>query len=118
MSTSNTTFLAGRYLFWLARIWGILSAAFLLFMIGGHIFGNEPQIISKNDFITMIFFPSGVLIGLLLALRYPAAGGLITVISTAIFFILRPDAATGIWFWLIAAPAILFLLHFLIFRRN
>ena len=117
MEPNNNLYLTGRYIFWIARIWTALAAAFLLFMIAGHIFGSEPQIIRNNEWIAMIFFPAGVLTGLLISLIRAIPGALITLISMLVFFALSPAALGVIWFWLLVAPAAIYLIHQLIFGR-
>ncbi len=109
MKNKKTT---AMILLWIARIWGGLSIAFLIFMIGGHIFGSEPQHLNGwRDLTAIIFFPTGVLAGLIVALKSPKTGGLIATLSFLVFFILRPDTLSGIWFYLILVPAILYLVY-------
>ncbi|MDX2247970.1 MAG: hypothetical protein SF052_14390 [Bacteroidia bacterium] len=104
---------------WSARVWGILSIAFLLFMIGGHIFGDEPQNFNNNrEIVSLIFFPGGILAGLILALKWEKVGGLIAGLSMVVFFIMAPNALGTVWFWVIVAPALLFLVHGFYFSRQ
>ncbi|MEZ4829062.1 MAG: hypothetical protein R3C61_22665 [Bacteroidia bacterium] len=104
---------------WSARVWGILSIAFLLFMIGGHIFGDEPQNFNNSrEMISLIFFPGGVLAGLIVAMRSEKTGGLIAALSMAVFFVMAPNALGTMWFWVIVAPAVLFLAYGFYFSRQ
>ncbi|MEZ4773311.1 MAG: hypothetical protein R3D00_09015 [Bacteroidia bacterium] len=104
---------------WTARVWGILSLAFLLFMIGGHIFGDEPQNFNNNrEIVSLIFFPGGVLAGLLIGFRSEKWGGIIAAVSMAVFFVMAPNALSTAWFWLIAAPAVWFLAYWFFFGRK
>ncbi len=100
---------------WTGRIWAVLSIGFLLVMIFGHLFGDEPQNLNGiSDIAALAFFPGGVLLGLVVGLFRPKPGGLISIASLIVFFVLRPDAMTGIWFWILAMPGVLFALHTLI----
>lgn len=104
---------------WSARAWGILSIAFLLFMIGGHIFGDEPQNFNNNrEILSLIFFPGGVLAGLIVAMKWEKIGGLIAALSMAVFFIMAPYALGTVWFWMIVTPALLFLVYGFYFGRR
>lgn len=99
-----------RLLQWVARIWACMSIVFLLFMIFGHIFGPEAQNFNGvQEIIMVVFFPAGVLIGLLLTFKSVKMGSIIALGSMVVFFILRPETITNAWFWLIVAPALLFL---------
>ena len=45
---------------WIARVWGSLILAFVLFFILGYMFGAERlglENLSNRDIITFIFFP-------------------------------------------------------------
>ncbi len=108
--TSKTTL--ARFVLWAARILGTLTILFLLFMILGHIFGSEPQRLNGlSDVIALTFFPTGLLVGLIVALKYEKTGGAIAFISMCIFFAYRPNALTSNLFLLIFAPAVLFFVY-------
>ena len=55
---------------WIARIWGSISLAFMLFFIGAHLIGTitgegEPigKFKSVSDMISFVFFPVSLIIG-------------------------------------------------------
>jgi len=65
---------------WTERIWGLMSIAFMLFMAAGHIFGSEQQNINSftfTDMLTLTFYPTGVLLGLIIAWKLEGLGGII-----------------------------------------
>lgn len=97
---------------WAARILGSMSILFLLFMILGHIFGNEPQHFNGlSDILVLAFFPGGLLIGLIVALKSEKIGATIALISMCVFFLLRPDTITSYWILGLFAPAVLFFVY-------
>ena len=61
-----------------ARIWGGLSAAFMLFFILGHLFGDESSgTPNVAETIGLAFFPLGLMIGLIVAYWKEFTGGII-----------------------------------------
>ena len=49
---------------WIARIWGILSIAFILVMFIGNIFlETDPYQFQSEELLAFAFFPVGVLAG-------------------------------------------------------
>jgi len=98
---------------WTARIWTAASLLFLsAFIFGGaERSGNWPTI---TQWIGLAFFPTGVVIGMLTALRKEVLGGVIAVVSLigiyAWCFAVSGRLAGGPWFALIAAPGLLFLI--------
>jgi len=97
---------------WAARILGTLTILFLSFMIIGHLFGSEPQHLNGlPDVIALTFFPTGLLVGLIVALKYEKIGGAIAFFSMCIFFAYRPNALGSSLFWLLFAPAVLFFVY-------
>ena len=80
---------------WVARIWGGLISAFVLFMLTAHVYSvwvlNEPSgtgLKETRDLLTFLCFPVGTLLGLLLAYRYAALGGAITCLSLLLMFVI------------------------------
>lgn len=97
---------------WAARILGTLTILFLSFMILGHIFGSEPQHLNGlSDVIALTFFPTGLLAGLIVALKHEKTGGTIAFVSMCIFFAYRPNALTSSLFLLLFVPAVLFFVY-------
>lgn len=94
---------------WAARILGVAGILFLSFMILGHVFGDEPQNLNgMSDIAALTFFPGGLLLGLIVALRSEKTGGAIAVGSMCVFFLLRPDTLANAWILGLFAPALLF----------
>jgi len=104
---------------WAARILGTLTILFLSFMIIGHLFGSEPQHLNGlSDVIALTFFPTGLLLGLIVALKHEKTGGSIAFASMCIFFALRPETLTNYLFLLLFAPAVLYFLYGWWLRRQ
>jgi len=106
-------------LIWTARIWGAISLAFLLFMVGAHLV--EALFVSKKpigegfnstaEMISFLFFPIGIMIGLGIALKWHRIGGLITLISIICFHIYRPDLILDPMIDGLAMPGLLFFIY-------
>jgi hypothetical protein len=97
---------------WTARIWTAASLLFLsAFIFGGaERTGNWPTI---TQWVGLAFFPTGTVLGLLMALRKEVLGGGIAVASLIGIYTWRFVVAghlAGPWFALIAAPGLLFLI--------
>lgn len=105
---------------WFARTASITSIALLALIFFGEAF--HPSEISPQEWAGLIFFPIGVVAGMIIAWRKEALGGFLTVASLAAFYlvygyILRNHI--GGWFFLaFAAPGFLFLFHWLLCRAT
>src|SRR5512140_16976 len=75
---------------WTARFWSVATVAFVVAFIAGE--GIYPSAV--HEWIGLVFFPFGVCVGMLVAWRFEAAGGMITVASLVLFYILSA-IATG-----------------------
>lgn len=103
------------YTRWLARTWGLLSIGFtLLIFIGETFSATTPSAPTGVEWLMLLFFPVGVLVGLVLSWRWELLGGLLTAVSIAAFylteFLATGNWAGGPWFLLVAFPGFLFLL--------
>lgn len=98
---------------WAARIWSLLSIAFLLLILFGEGLGNLAAI-TATEWLLLLFFPFGVLLGLILAWRWEMLGGGITMASLFLFytaeFAISGSLADGPWFLLVAFPGLLFMI--------
>ena len=100
---------------WIARAASVASITLLLMIFLGE--GFHPSQISFQEWAGLIFFPVGVVVGMIIAWRKEALGGFVTVASLVSFYlvygyILRNHI--GGWFFLaFAAPGFLFLFHWL-----
>ena len=93
---------------WVARVWSIASIAFVLLFV----FGEGLQGMGKGDLIGFVFWPIGVLLGLIIAWRHEGLGGSLAIGSLTAFYawnwLERSSFPGGPYFLLVAAPAILF----------
>lgn len=72
-----------------ARLCAVLGVAVLAaFFIGEGLFGDDPwpPEFTTSEGLLFTFFPIGVGIGLIAGLRWPRAGGAITVLSLVAFY--------------------------------
>ena len=109
----------------IARVWGSISLAFLLFMVGAHLIGalsgsgeggNGFQ--STNDVLSFIFFPVSIMVGLALALKWEGLGGIITFAGIICFHVLRPDLIFNPMIDGLAFPGLLFILYWVLARKS
>lgn len=97
---------------WAARILSLFSLSLLtLFMVGEHFnfFALEPR-----ERLLAVFFPLGVIAGLLLAWRWEAVGGVLSLLCLASFYVVHWFGSgrfpTGWAFAALTVPGLLFLL--------
>jgi hypothetical protein len=104
-----------------AKVWSILSIAFILLIFIGEGLSENGQMPTAAEWVGLTFFPIGVAIGLILAWWREEIGGAVTVLSFIAFyiwnFVLSGDLADGLFFLLVAAPGFLFLASWY-FSRN
>ena len=116
-SSAVTVFL----LRWSARLLSIASTALLLLFLFGEPF--EPSKIAGREWLALIFFPFGIVVGFAVAWWNEGLGGTITVASLLIFylifvFLFRDNLARGGWFLVFALPGFLFLASYAISRAR
>ena len=107
---------------WVARVWSIASVGFVLLMFIGS--GLEEGFtlaqFAPRDLIALLFFPSGVYLGMIVAWRWEGLGGGITVGSLLAFYatlqVMGGRFPRGPYFALVAAPGVLFLVCWLLSR--
>jgi hypothetical protein len=107
---SNSLFL----LRWSARLLSAFTIGFILLFM----FGEEANwsAVTMRDMVGLIFFPIGLMLGLVLAWRRELAGGLVAVGSMALFFlvyglVINRAVFMGWWFLILSVPAVLFLAY-------
>ena len=97
---------------WIARIWSLASVGLLLFFLSGEDF--HPAQRTAPEWSSLLFFPTGVTFGLVVAWRWEALGGAITLVSLAAFYaaegLLGHGMPLGSPFVAPIIPALLFLL--------
>ncbi|RLD23464.1 MAG: hypothetical protein DRI70_09365 [Bacteroidetes bacterium] len=107
---------------WIARIWGTLILAFVLFFVVAFIVGGDESgdgLFNVNEVITFIFFPVSTVIGLSIALKWEGLGGLITALGMIGLVIIRFDLLSNAYFMVgIAPPAILYMVYWYLIRRQ
>jgi len=98
---------------WLARILGAVVIVFLIYMSAGEIFSSESRtiLLESSDIIAFIFFPLSTIIGLLIAFKWKALGGLITVGGMIALHIIRPDLASSLLISALAIPGLLYIIY-------
>lgn len=103
-----------KVVLWLARALSVFSTLLLsLFLFG------EPFPLAKVttvQWLGMLFFPLGVVVGFAVAWWKEGVGGLITTTSLFAFyvvfvFVMNENLKQGLWFFVFASPAFLFLLY-------
>jgi len=122
MKSANNNRLLLPIIKWLARIWGGLAAAFLIFMYIAHVLSSWSFLPSGSDALPFIFFPIGVAVGLVIAMKWAGLGGSITFVSMIAWHLImytahgEPDIEPMIDG--LAAPSLLFLVAWLLSRRH
>lgn len=101
---------------WLARGLGVASVlTLLLFFIGE---GFNPAALRLNEWVLMIFFPLGVIAGMVIAWWREGLGGGITIASLVAFYVAHLLLSGGLprgWaFAAFASPGVLFLAYRLV----
>jgi hypothetical protein len=114
-----------HFLRWSARVTGLLSiGVLLLFLTGedGLIGGNGWAKVRPVEWLGLLFFPFGVLLGLALAWWREALGATVAVVSVAAFYLsqglLAGRLPGGPWFLIFTAPAVLFFASWFAHRRR
>jgi hypothetical protein len=105
-----------------ARVWSLLSIAFLLVMFIGEALSSPWVWPTWSEWVGLALFPVGVTIGLVLAWWREGLGGAIAVGSLAVFYlwdlIRSRTFPGGPFFLLIAAPGFLFLICWFLSRSS
>lgn len=96
---------------WTARILSLFCISLiLLFAFGESGSGNPPGF---REIIGLLLFPTGVVLGLIIAFKKTTLGGLISVFSLLLFYlwhyITTYSFPTGAAFIAFTAPAVIFL---------
>lgn len=109
MSNNDSTTNLKTILRWLARIGTIISAVIL----AAFIFGGDEQLPKLREWLGLVFFPGGVLLGMALGWKSELIGGVVTVLSLLAFYAMQllqaGNLPEGPWFFVFASPGFLFL---------
>lgn len=91
---------------WVARAWSIASVGLPCAFLFGE---GLPPLTPKA-----VLFPFGVMLGLILAWWFERLGGIVAALSVLLFYALEYSGhgrlPKGPWFFLIAAPSLIFIL--------
>ena len=110
---------------WSARATGLLSIGVLLLFLTGqdglaHASGWAK--VRPTEWLGLVFFPLGVMLGLALAWWREALGAVAAAVSLAAFYLcyglLAGRLPGGPWFLIFAAPAVLFLASWFAHRQR
>lgn len=116
------TKITAKIILWIARIWGTLILAFLLFFVLAHIFGDEDKLggfLNTKEVVIFFFFPVCTILGLSLALKWEGLGGLISTVGIIGLFVLRSDLLSSLIFiGIIAPPGLLYLIYWYISKHR
>ncbi len=106
---------------WTARVWSILSIVFVLVFAIGEGMGGGPRP-SHQEWVGLALFPIGVGLGLVVAWFRDEMGGILALGSLIAFYVwnlLRSGHwPRGPFFFLVAAPGLLFLLAGFLSHRH
>ena len=106
---------------WLARSMSLVSIALLALFITGND-GLTHGTVTGREWVGLLFFPFGVVVGMAIAWKHEAWGSLLSIGSLAGFYVVYGLILSGAlprgWaFAAFTAPAFLFLLSWLIGKR-
>jgi hypothetical protein len=104
---------------WSARLLSVASTAILLMFVFGEPLG--PSRVTGRQWLAFIFFPTGIIVGFVVAWWKEGLGGGISIASLFIFYLifvllLGGSLARGVWFLVFAIPGFLFLAAYAISR--
>jgi hypothetical protein len=109
-----------RALIGFARIWSLASIAFVLIFVLGELRNGHGPTPTGAEWIGLAFWPSGVIVGLIVGWFRKGLGGAIAIGSLVAFYVWnlleRGTFPRGPYFILVAGPGVLFLLAWLYSR--
>jgi len=101
---------------WLIRVLAIASVFFLLLFIISDL--SYVSRSSLSEILQFVFFPIGVIAGLLLGIKFELTGSIISIFSLFAFYLLHylieKTFPNGIAFMIFTSPALFYLLSWLI----
>jgi hypothetical protein len=105
---------------WTCRALAAISVGLILAFLVGE--GFRPSQVDAGDWLGLLFFPAGICCGMVLAWWREGLGGIITVGSLLMFYVVH-YATSGTfpkgWAWLaFSAPGVLFLLSWRLSRNK
>lgn len=117
MSTSRSHFgLPLAVIELLARVGSIASITLLILLFAGE--GFHPSEVAPKEWVGLLFFPIGVMVGMIVAWWKEGLGAAVTVASLLAFYLVYGyflrNHLGGWAFITFASPGFLFLLHWLL----
>lgn len=105
---------------WVARVWGSLILAFILFLFVAQLMGKQgdEDIVRSRDMISFTFFHTGISLGLALSFKWDGLGGLITLLSLGSMILVRSDLLEFSMIMLAAGPAALYIMYWFLSRKR
>ena len=104
----------------LARVGSVASITLLLLLFQAE--ALHPSEIAPREWIALLFFPIGVIAGMIIAWWKEGLGATVTLGSLLGFYLvygyLFRYHIGGYWFLVFASPGFLFLLHWLLYRTD
>ena len=118
MNTNSKLNITTLSLRWIARAASLLSiGTILLFFVGFN-----PGSVRPREWVGLAFFPAGIVIGMIIAWWKEALGASVTLISLAGFYGIygwvMGSNVNGLAFIVFASPGYLFLIAWLLSKRN
>jgi hypothetical protein len=108
----DTDIIPVRILRWLARIWSLLSILLISILFLDHLDTLSWSRLHLSEWIGLIFYPCGIVLGLILGWFHEGRSGMITLASLAGFYIHHllfwGRFPGGLFFLLLAFPGLLF----------
>lgn len=109
-----------RAIRWIARIWSVFSVLFILWRFYNS--GFHPAMMGGIEWIMFIFYPVGLTAGLIRGWNKDILGGSAAVFSIVawylVYFIRSGTWPAGFFHILVALPGILYILCWLVNRRE
>jgi hypothetical protein len=103
---------------WLARLTSLVSVTLILLFLTSDGWSR----VTGQELIGLMFFPFGVVLGMLLSWKFEVRGSVVSLASLLAFYLVyglvltgRPE---GWWFLVFTAPAALFLMAGLLSNRR
>ncbi|HSE18805.1 MAG TPA: hypothetical protein VLB46_17235 [Pyrinomonadaceae bacterium] len=104
----------------LARVGSVASITFLVLLFQAEAF--HPSEIAPREWIGLLFFPIGVIAGMIIAWWKEGVGAIVTLGSLLGFYLvygyLFRYHISGPWFLVFASPGFLFMLHWFFYRTE
>ena len=105
---------------WIARVWSVISIGLILLLFVGEDF--SPAKVALKEWVGLVFFPLGVVVGMVVAWRKESWGG-ITVVSLFAFYGVYGHWLSGAFprgwaFVVFSAPGMLFLVSARLSQRK